>query len=240
MYVYAKPRTLKSGRKVVYYSIVESYRVHGDPRQRTLLNLGKDFNVPKEQWPMLRQFVCDGLHGHARLPFEDEALHQASQDIMERLKRKGYDVHDPRDDRDAMLINEIHHPDTRTIGGERVALKALHLLGFTQILQTLNFIWDQIHWAIALVVGRMLSPGSERQTYDWMCERSGILELLRAKRPCDRTLYRIAAGLYAHRKTIMDELFGNTKALLGFTETIVFYDLTNTYYTGRMKGALAL
>ena len=236
MYIRAKPRVLKSGEKTHTYSIIESYRVHGDPRQRTLLNLGKDFNLPKEQWPTLMQLVLDGLHGHARLPFEDEVLRQASQDIMERLKRKGYDVHDSRDDRDAILTNEIHHTDTRTIGGERVALKALDLLEFTQILQTLNFNRDQIHWAIALVVGRMLSPGSERQTYDWMCERSGILELLRAKRPCDRTLYRIAAGLYAHRKTIMDELFGNTRALLGFTETIVFYDLTNTYYTGRKKG----
>ena len=36
------------------------------------------------------QLVRDGLHGHARLPFEDEVLRQASQDIMERLKRKGY------------------------------------------------------------------------------------------------------------------------------------------------------
>ncbi len=238
MYIYAKPRTLKSGKKIVYHSIVESYRVHGNPRQRTLLNLGKDFNLPKEQWPTLMQLVLDGLHGHTRLPLEDEALRQMSQQIMEKLKRKGYYVHDPRDDRDAILTNEIHHTDTRTVGGERVALKALRLLGFARILQALNFNRDQIHWAIALVVGRMLAPGREGQTHDWMCERSGILDLLRAKHPCDRTLYRIAAALYEHRKTIMDELFGTTKALLGFTETIVFYDLTNTYSMGRKKGAL--
>ena len=70
-----------------------------------------------------------------------------------------------------------------------------------------------------------------------MCERSGILELLRAKRPCHWTLFCIAAGLYEHRKAIIDTLFGNTKALLGFNETIVLCDLTNTYCTGRKKFA---
>jgi len=34
--------------------------------------------------------------------------------------------------------------------------------------------------------------------------------------------------LYQHRKSIMDGLFGNTRELLGFGETIVFYDLTNS------------
>ena len=36
----------------------------------------------------------------------------------------------------------------------------------------------------------------------------------------------------------MAGLFGNAKELLGFDETIVFYDLTNTFYTGRQQGTL--
>ena len=238
MYIRTKPRTLKSGKKACTYSLVESHRVQGSPKQRTILNLGKDFNLPREQWPALMQFVMDELRGYARLPMEDEVLLQTGQDILRRLKNIGYNIHAPRDDRDAILTHEVHHSDTRTVGGERVALSALRTLGFPQILRTLKFNEDQINWAIALVVGRMLSPGSERQTYNWMCERSSIIELLHGKLPGDRTLYRIAARLYAHRKTIMDALFGNTKALLGFTETIAFFDLTNTYYTGRKKGAL--
>ncbi len=238
MYIRTKPRTLKSGKKACTYSLVESHRVQGSPKQRTILNLGKDFPLPKEQWSALMQFVMDELRGYARLPMEDEALLQTGQDILRRLKNKGYNIHAPRDDRDAILTHEIHHTDTRTIGGERVALRALRTLGFPQILQSLKFNQDQINWALALVVGRMLSPGSERQTYEWMCERSSIIELLHGKLPGDRTLYRIAARLYKHRKTVMDELFGNTKALFGFTESIAFFDLTNTYYTGRKKGAL--
>ncbi len=37
---------------------------------------------------------------------------------------------------------------------------------------------------------------------------------------------------------ILEKLFGITKAVLQFEETIVFYDLTNTYYHGKKKGKL--
>ncbi len=36
----------------------------------------------------------------------------------EKLKVKGYDIHDPRDDRDAIMTHEIEHIDSRTVGGE--------------------------------------------------------------------------------------------------------------------------
>ena len=71
-----------------------------------------------------------------------------------------------------------------------------------------------------------------------MCERSSILELLGAKCPGMRSLYDVGDVLYAHREQIMEQLFANTKALLGFGETIVFYDLTNTYSTGGHPGEL--
>ena len=77
------------------------------------------------------------------------------------------------------------------MGGGRVALKALHLLGFSELLRAVGLNAHQIHWASALVVGRMLSPGSELQTHEWMRERSSILELLRAELPSERVLHDI-------------------------------------------------
>ena len=191
MYIRDKPRTLNSGEQANTFTLVESYRVNGSPKQRTLLNLGQDFHIPKSQWRTLTRLIEDQLRGYARLPMEDDALIQACQDIVQRLRDKGYDIHDPRDDRDAILTYEIDHVDTRTVGGERVALKALRLLGFSQLLRTLGLNENQIRSATALVVGRMLSPGSELQTHQWMRERSSILELLRAELPSERLLYDI-------------------------------------------------
>jgi len=74
MYIRAKSRTLKSGDSAETFSLVESYRVHGSARQRTLLNLGQDFKIPKAQWQKLTQMITDDLLGIPGLPFEEDAL----------------------------------------------------------------------------------------------------------------------------------------------------------------------
>ena len=133
------------------------------------------------------QMIQNDLRGDPCLPMEDPVLERTGKELIEKLKAQGFDIHDPRDDRDVIITHEIEHTDSRTVGGERVALKALSLLGFEKILKPLGFSQDQIHWAMGLVVGRMLSPGSELQTRQWMMERSSILDLLNATDPiCDR------------------------------------------------------
>ena len=157
------------------------------------------------------QMIQDDLRGYPRLPMEDPVLERTGKELIEKLKAQGFDIHDPRDDRDVIITHEIEHTDSRTVGGERVALKALSLLGFEKILKPLGFSQDQIHWAMGLVVGRMLSPGSELQTHQWMMERSSILDLLNATDPSLRSLYNVGDRLFDHHETIMNELFGKTK-----------------------------
>ncbi|MCY4170726.1 MAG: IS1634 family transposase [Bacteroidetes bacterium] len=238
MFIRAKSRTLKSGKKATCFSLAITYRVDGLSKQRTLLNLGKHFSIPQQQWRPLMQMIQNDLRGDPCLPMEDPVLERTGKELIEKLKAQRFDIHDPRDDRDVIITHEIEHTDSRTVGGERVALKALSLLGFEKILKPLGFSQDQIHWAMGLVVGRMLSPGSELQTHQWMMERSSILDLLNATDPSLRSLYNVGDHLFDHHETIMNELFGKTKELLGFGDTVIFYDLTNTFYMGSEHGPL--
>ena len=64
---------------------------------------------------------------------------------------------------------------------------------------------------------------------------SAILELVQLEAPCASTLYRVGDRLYALREALMDGLYGNAQRLLGFGETLILYDLTNTFYTGARK-----
>ncbi len=68
--------------------------------------------------------IEDDLRGIPRLLLEDKALEITCKEMVKQLKAKGYDIQDPRDDRDAIMTHEIEHIDSRTVGGERVALKA--------------------------------------------------------------------------------------------------------------------
>ncbi|HFE37635.1 MAG TPA: hypothetical protein ENK06_04330 [Gammaproteobacteria bacterium] len=46
-------KTSASGKTYKTYRLVETERVAGKVKQRTLINLGRYFNVPKSDWQML-------------------------------------------------------------------------------------------------------------------------------------------------------------------------------------------
>ena len=46
-------RTKKTGETYKSFRLVESERIDGRVKQRTLLNLGRHFDVPKSQWKSL-------------------------------------------------------------------------------------------------------------------------------------------------------------------------------------------
>ncbi len=75
-------------------------------------------------------------------------------------------------------LNSIDLLQPRSIGGEHVALQALQMLGFDQLLKELGFNRHQYHGAIGSIISRMLSPGSELSTYNWLREQSGLGDLL--------------------------------------------------------------
>lgn len=50
-------KSRRTGEPYYTYRLVESVRREGGVRQRTLLNLGRHFDVPREQWGLLAQRI---------------------------------------------------------------------------------------------------------------------------------------------------------------------------------------
>ncbi len=197
--------------------------------------------MPKSDWPELAKQVVARLKGQSCTPFKegDEHFQNTVDDIVKRLLDKGFDINvkDPND-RDTILTDKVHNPDAKTVGGECLALQALELVGMEELLRELNFSENHIKRACALIVGRMLSPGSERHTHKWMTQASSILELLNIQAPSLSMLYRCSDRLYRHRHEITNRLFRNTKTLVHIDETNTLYDLTNVFYHGWQIGEL--
>ena len=77
---------------------------------------------------------------------------------------------------------------------------------------------------------------SEREALRWLREDSAALELLdldRGKALSLQKLYRTGDALWRLRRALQAGLFHRERELLELPDTIVFYDLTNTWYTGR-------
>ena len=238
MYVRAQTHRRKNGTTRQGFSLAETVRVNGQPRSKTLLNLGPDFDLPKERWNEFARHIEARLNAEPCLPFEDESFEKKVADTVQQLRDKGYDI--TKKTKKLHLIDppQTTHSDSRTFAGERASLHAMEQLNLLEILVDVGLSERHAKLACALIAGRMLSPGSERHTHDWMAHTSGILPLLGLDLPGERTLYRCAEALYPHRQQIMDRLFSKTRELLDFEETIIFYDLTNTFYHGKKKGDL--
>ena len=62
-----KTKTLEGGEAYFTYRIVESVRIGKQVKQRTLLNIGKNFAIDQQYWPQLTariEQLQQGTHSH--------------------------------------------------------------------------------------------------------------------------------------------------------------------------------
>ena len=232
MFIRKQTFKTKDGQKRGSYSLLECKRVNGMPKQFTVLNLGGDFTVEQQDWAEFCAQVRARLIGEPRLPMHDPAVEAVIEHVVTQLRAKDYDPLAAGEIRDKVLREKYSRGKSRSVGGERVALAALEQLGLVDVLRDLKLTERHIKLACALVVGRMLSPGSELHAHRWMHTQSTILELLELPACSYSTLHRVGDQLWKHHEAITGRLFDRTRSLFSLTETIVFYDLTNTYTYG--------
>jgi hypothetical protein len=244
--LYIRRTTLKSrasGEPYYTYRLVESLRSAAGVRQRTLLNLGRHFDVPREHWgPLaLRIEHLLGAQGEilgVELPIELEACAQryAAQLLHARAGTPEGSVRTP--DYHSVDVDTLEVLRPRRVGVEHVAWSILRPLELDRTLEAVGLNRKQVNLAIGTIVARRVMPGSELASYAWLCQRSGLGELLETdfERYSLMSLYRIADQLLAHKGALEDAVYTQERSLFDFTETITLYDLTNTYFEGLAQG----
>ena len=90
---------------------------------------------------------------------------------------------------------------------------------------------------LGTLIGRMVNPGSELATYQWLQQRSGLGELLGYdfERLALKQLYRAADRLWQHKAALEQFLFAHERQLFELDNVITLYDLTNTYFEGQSR-----
>ena len=232
-------KTRNTGETYKTFRLVESERVNGKVKQRTLINLGRYFDVPQSQWQALSSRIDQLLSTQVSLliieleePFETLAQRYAAQIIASRstsiddeIKFESVDI--------ASL--ELVRP--RRVGIEQLALHAVKQLTLDDKLKSLGFNQKQIAASLGNIIGRMAAPASELATYGWLQTNSGLGELIGYDfegMGLDR-LYQVSDLLWKHREAIETHLYSQERDLFSFSETITLYDLTNTFFEGEAK-----
>jgi hypothetical protein len=244
----------KSTREPYFtFRLVASRRTGQQVRQITLLNLGRQFDLPPGDWPRLCGRIDALLAGQPCLLAEPQAIETLAQRYAARLLAAQPDaapepVPPPPPASPAPVagtatpeplyaevdIASLQLTRPRSAGIEAAGLAAIGWLGIDRILAALGLNGVQRDAAAGLLIGRMAAPGSELATWRWLRERSALGELLGADfeaMPQIR-LYRTADLLLRHREAIEAALFGRIQDLFGLPVSVTLYDLTNTYFEG--------
>ena len=235
-----RTRTRSIGERYFTLRLVRSERIGSTVRQRTLLNLGRHFDVAQSDWPVLCRRIDELLAGQWPLPPDGPpALESHAQRITalllagERIGAASSPA-SPRHDFQHVDVDSLELIRPRSVGVEHVGLWAMDQLGLRTRLEALGIGASLRTAAIGSIIARMARPGSERATRRWLGERSALGELLGVdfETMGPMRLYRACDALMAHREAIEHHLFDRAMDLFDLHPTVTLYDLTNTYFEG--------
>lgn len=236
----------KTGKSYLSYHLVESVRTEKGPRQRALLYMGAQIDLPEGEHKLLAQRIEDIITGRNSLfPYSEKVEHLA-QLYASRLIRhlsepqvnpEDFETKEAAQNFVSIDVNSIEKSEPRVVGAEHLLLQMANQLELSQKLQELGLSKTEVSLALASIIARAVFPDSERATYTWLCETSGLEELLDfdfKKSSLDR-LYQISDKLLTHKNLIERHLESTEQKFHGYRSTIALYDLTNTYMEGQAK-----
>ncbi len=243
MFIRATKTHASAGKPVHSFRLVESKRFGDKVRQIALLNLGTGFSVPRENWRELCDLIEMKLVGRDSMLETNPELEAAAKSFAGKLRDRRLEKRGPPTPRMAEVdLDSLDHEDSRSVGGERICLKALEDLRLRDILLDCGFSDRDARIACAVVVARMLHPASERDTGRWLRETGATAEILGIgsddRALSRRTLYRISDRILSASESLQAALFKREHELLQIPETVVFYDLSNVHFHGAAGGEL--
>ena len=229
----------KKNRKDYFtYKLVESVRTERGPRQRDVLNLGVSFKLPVEQWKDLANCIETELTGQRPLFDYPKKLRTLARKYARAITYQRSEAIDERQDIPAdyqvVDVNSVDSEDIRTVGAEHVVYETIKELGLDQKLRSFGLTRMQLSLALGMIAGRMIFPGSERATHQWLLERSALDELMGVDLSGVSldSAYKAADHLLKNKEALEDHLRQTEEQLFGLDEKIILYDLTNTFIEG--------
>ena len=237
MFIRLNPRR-KGDHTYNTFSIVESERTPKGPRQRAVLTLGPQFDVPRERWKDLIRMIEDRLYGLGGfLPEYPELIAWADQ-IASMLQREKARQPLPESPQAVTVdLNSLEASESYELGPVTVGHFIWNELDLPAILERCGL--GQRYRALAEVevLSRFIDPKSENATPDWV-RRTALGELLdhSFESLVEDPLYRVSDALMKNKVRLEEELYARERSLFGLGETIVLYDLTSTYFEGLAVG----
>ena len=221
--MYIRRTTIKSrkdGKQYYTYRLVQSERTAKGVSQHTLINLGTDFSLPRNQWPELSSRIQEICRGQQSLFRNSEEIEELAQNYAARIihaQHKNKAENNKPDYREVDVDSlEMFRP--RSVSCEHVALEAFDFLKLGEELKALGFNGPQLAAATGTIIGRMCQPGSELATHYLLWNVSGLGELIGYdfNKINLYLMYKISDQFLNNKEAIENHLYLQEKIYLGF------------------------
>ncbi len=226
------------------YRLCESYRLDNHIRHRTIVGLGKlDELATDDQKKLLGKRIEEIIkHGTGLLIKEpvDEQVEKLALYYYGQIKRKRrYDVKTNGAEWETVNMASMKNSDAREIGAEWLCKQAFDQLGIDEFLKQQKWSEEKRSLTATHIISRAVYSASELKTVSFIKENSAISEITGAQKSkiTKDQLYKISLNLYPIKDKLEQYLSQRTNELFDLEDKIILYDLTNTYFEGRMKNS---
>ena len=234
--------------KYVQYRLCESFRINNKVRHRNIFNLGALDNYNEQERKLLADRIEDIIYGGKNLLFnniplkiENKARYFADLIIKQGLvapgKPTGQELPETEKAKyEEVDVNSLENRDVREIGAEWVVKQTIDKFGAKELLARLGMDKKQINLSYINWISRTVHPTSEPGTEKWLQRNTGLAELfdLQDSKVTRHQLYHISRELYKIKDQIERHFTEQTRDMFNLDDKIILYDLTNSYFEGRM------
>lgn len=226
-------RNKPGSTKYEYQQLVESIRTEKGSRQKLLLSLGR-LPIAAEKWSSLSKRIEALVQGQKSFITVEPEIEELAQKFAQQIIDK-HAVEIETSEFETVDIQSLKNYAVRPIGAENLGAVFFNKLQMHQCLRECGLTKRQIEIAMLLIIGRLVKPGSERSLHRWAQDLSGLDELIGADfaHLSLNSLYKVTDILFQHKDKIEAHLRARENDLFSLEETIILYDLTNTYLEGQ-------
>ncbi len=228
----------------IYYKLCESYRIKGNIRHYVILGLGsleELENVEEKRMLAIRieEIIKGGGNSLPTGIVGGKVEQLAWHFYKEIIDKKRLDVHLPKGEWETVNMSTLRNKDAREIGSEWLCKQAFDQLGIADFLKVKGWSDEKISLATTHIISRVAYPASELKTVSYIKENSTVCELTgyNKEKITKDLLYSISHKLYSIKEELEKYLSKKTNELFDLEDKIILYDLTNTYFEGRMQGS---
>jgi len=247
-----KKKNSSTGKVFYQYQLLQAARVGGKVKHQNILYLGSEpMLADKDTRKKLLDLLQAKIFGQSQLFAKDypKEITALAESYYQKFLIKYKDV--PLDtavslppvesqaQMEAIDVHSIEIENSKTFGGEHLCSQILEVLHLGKCFKSLNFSREESTLAHISIISRALFSASEYKTTQYLRDNSGLCDFyhVSAEGITHHHLYAIADKLYEQKEVIDEFLYNRVVDLFDLKDSLVIYDLSNTYFEGRKAGS---